>query len=447
MKKLLVVVAVALAAVFVAQGRASAQTDPSQTKTIKDPTEYNVYMTAFNTQDAAEKAKRMEAFVQQYPQTIVKLEALELAMFNYQRSGNLPKAEEMATQIVAISPDHLQALLVIAYAKNARAASQTDVQKAIAMATEAQVVAEHALQVMPNAPLPEGVSKEDFAKQKAQIEPIFYGIVGFAQLQKKEFAKARDAYLKTDLTDLQNVYRLALCELEPNPIEIAGFWHLARAVSIAESQKNTAAATQIAAYGKGKYKKYHGNTDGWDAFLAAAKTQTTLPSQADLDKVITKAPSPCEIAVKAVNDAVASNGLKDLSFGDYEFVLQQRDCSPAGKDAADTIWKFIQDKQKKGEAEVKLRMNGVKVIAATAESIDAALTEDNQGSNTADLHVLLEKPLTKLPAVGATIDVVGVISDYAPNPFMFTMTKGEWPGAPKPVVHKPPVRKGVPKKK
>jgi hypothetical protein len=34
-------------------------------------------------------------------------------------------------------------------------------------------------------------------------------------------------------------------------------------------------------------------------------------------------------------------------------------------------------------------------------------------------------------------DIIGVISDYTPDPFMFTMTKGELPAAAK----KPPVRR------
>src|SRR5258708_1405967 len=108
MKKLLVVIAVALAAMFVIQDRASAQTDPNQAnkpvsqKVIKDPAEYNAYITALNEQDAVKKAALMEAFVQQYPQSIVKVEALEQAMAAYQSAGNAAKVEDAAQRIVAI---------------------------------------------------------------------------------------------------------------------------------------------------------------------------------------------------------------------------------------------------------------------------------------------------------------------------------------------------------
>jgi hypothetical protein len=51
--------------------------------------------------------------------------------------------------------------------------------------------------------------------------------------------------------------------------------------------------------------------------------------------------------------------------------------------------------------------------------------------------------MTKPPAVGASVDVIGVISEYTPDPFMFTMIKGELPAA-KPA--RTPARKGAAKK-
>ena len=53
---------------------------PTSQKVIKDPAEYNAYITALNTTDPAAKAAAMEAFVQQYPNSIVKIDALEQAM-------------------------------------------------------------------------------------------------------------------------------------------------------------------------------------------------------------------------------------------------------------------------------------------------------------------------------------------------------------------------------
>jgi hypothetical protein len=129
-------------------------------------------------------------------------------------------------------------------------------------------------------------------------------------------------------------------------------------------------------------------------------------------------------------------------------VLSCRDKSPANKTAADRVWQDIQTKEKNGEAKLKIP---VKVIAVPDNnSLDVALGEDNQAANKADMHVTMDKPMTKPPAVGSNIDIIGVISEYTPDPFMFTMTKGDLP-ATKPAAKTPakkgPAKKGTAKKK
>ena len=185
-----------------------------------------------------------------------------------------------------------------------------------------------------------------------------------------------------------------------------------------------------------RYKKYHGNTDDWNQRIAAAATQTAPP--ANFVASIPLAPTQCDLAAQAVSPT----GDIDLSFSDRELVLSCRDKTPANKTAADRVWQDIQTKEKNGEAKLKIP---VKVIAVPDNnSLDVALSEDNQAANKADMHVTMDKPMTKPPAVGANVDIIGVISEYTPDPFMFTMTKGELPAA-KPGA-KTPAKKGPAKK-
>jgi hypothetical protein len=224
------------------------------------------------------------------------------------------------------------------------------------------------------------------------------------------------------------VYQLGIAYLETNPIDKLGFWYIAKAYNLA--QGNAAAQKSVGDYGKAKYRKYHGSNDGWDQIVTAAAAQSAPPAGFD----ITPAATPQEVACKAVQD----NDPATLSFEDWEYILQYRDAGPAcNKDAADKVWAAILSKQKDSKGDpAKLKIS-VKVISATADSIDAALTDDNKQSNKADLHVVMEKPMTKPPAAGSTTDVIGTISAYTPNPFMFTMTQGELPQAAKPPVKKP----------
>src|SRR5260221_3141637 len=103
MKKVLVTIVLALIA------SAMAQSQSGETKQIKDPTEYNVYTAAFNTQDPAVKAAAMEAFVKQYPQSVVKMDALDLAMAGYQAANKFAKVEELAGKNLALNPNHNRA--------------------------------------------------------------------------------------------------------------------------------------------------------------------------------------------------------------------------------------------------------------------------------------------------------------------------------------------------
>jgi hypothetical protein len=193
-------------------------------------------------------------------------------------------------------------------------------------------------------------------------------------------------------------------------------------LSVAQAQNNPDAIKGMSPYLTSRYKKYHGNTDDWNQRIATAASQTAPP--ADFVASIPLAPTPCDLAAQAAQQ----NGVDDLSSSDWELVLSCRDKTPANKAAAEKLWTGIQAKQKNGEAKLKIP---VKVVAAPdANTLEVALSEDNQAANKSDMKVDMEKPMTKPPAVGSNIEIIGVISDYTPDPFLFTMTKGELP-APK----------------
>ena len=108
-------------------------------------------------------------------------------------------------------------------------------------------------------------------------------------------------------------------------------------------------------------------------------------------------------------------------------ILYPASAAPAAE-AADKVWRSIQDLQKGGAAKLKIP---VKVVSANQDSLDVAVTDENQQANPpkADMHVVLDKPLLKPPAPNSITDVVGVITNYTPVPFMFTMEQGELPAA------------------
>ncbi len=404
---------------------------PTSQKVIKDPAEYNAYITALNTTDPEAKGAAMEAFVAQYPNSIVKIDALEQAMGAYQQANNQQKVEQIARQILTIEPNNVRALAIVVFIERGQI-------KDPATGAKARADAERGLQELPNWKNPDGVSAADYEKMKNQMANIFAGTAAFGALQQKDYANAAKYYeqaLKVDPNDLGNNYQMAIALLESNPSNPLGFWYGAKALSIAQKQ-NPQAFQAWSPYFLSRYKKYHGNTDDWNQRMAAAAAETAPPP--NFVASIPLAPTPCDLAAQAVQQ----NPPDALSFSDYELVLSCRDKTPANKEAADKVWAFIQAKEKNGEAKLKMP---VKVVASPdPTTLEVAVSDDNQAANKADMRVTMDKPMTKPPAPGANIDIIGVISEYTPDPFMFTMTKGELPAA-KPAA-RTPAKKGAAKK-
>ena len=418
MKKVFCAVLLTLTTIVaVAQSQPASQSGQPQPKQIKDQGEYNAYISALNTQDPAQKAAAMEAFVKQYPQSVVVTDALEQAMGAYQLANNTSKVEEMAKRLLQLEPKQIQAVAVVVTLDRVKATQGN--KDAL---TDSCAYAQTGLQQLPTWQKPETLSDADFSKLKDQMTQIFNGASGFCALQKKDFAAARNFYLKAvqnGPNDFQNTYQLALSYLEQDPIDLLGFWYGAKALQLVANDRGTVNA--IAPYFKAKFKKYHGGKpEDWGTFAATAASQTAPPTQEELAKLIPPAPTPCDFAVQAARE----NKPEDLSFSDKEFILSKANCSPANKEAADKIWQSIQDLQKGGTARLEIP---VKVISATKETVEAAISDDNMAANKSDVHIVLEKPVLKPPEQGTTTRIVGVITKYTPEPFMFTMEQATLP--------------------
>lgn len=415
MKKVIVSLVLGLATLA-----ALGQDQPADKKVIKDQAEYSAYMAAFNTQDPVQKAAAMEAFIKQYPNSVVKSDALEQLVVAYTAAGNQAKVEETAKRILADSPNNVSALAIDTDFERGQGTPQS-----IAAAGDS---AQKGLQALSTWTKPEGMSDADFETAKNKMTEIFNGAAGFAALQANDYAGASAYYLKSiakDPNNLQDIYQLSLADLGMTPINLDGFWYGARAITLAGNNVN--AVKTIAYNVKKKYRQYHGKTDDWDKFVATTVGETGPPP--DMAKRIPPAPTPCDLAL----DAVKNSKPEEVPFVDKEFVLAHANCSPANKEAADKVWQAILSKQKVADGtEAKMRLPSVLVIKASKDTVEAAITEDNQEAKKADLTVMLQKPVLHPPEPGAMIDVVGVITKYDPDPFMFTMEQGTLPGA-KPV--------------
>ena len=405
-----------------APGQAAAPAQ--QKKEIKDPAEYNAYMAAVNAQDPNQKAASLESFLQTYPNSVIKEDALELLMKTYQQAGNVQKMQETGTRLLQVNPNNLTALALMAYMDRMRALQGAP--NAAELLKEGGDFGQRGLQQLQTANKPEGYSDADWEKMKGSFRSIYAAAVGTNELNNKNYQQASPMLLdavKANPSDYVTVYQLAVSYLEQKPPVADGLFWGARAVALAQ-QQNPQAATQFQRYVRSKYIRYHGGEDGFDQLLKDASTEAMIPEGFK----VAPAPSPADQAAQMLQGKTPDK----MGFGEWEFIL-----TSGNQQAADTVWNAI-----KGKA---LQMQA-KVVSASPTVLTLAATEDAINANTAEIELTMVAALpAKLqPKPGATIIFEGTPVSYTAQPFMMKMdqgklaTKAEPTPAKKPTPHRKP---------
>jgi hypothetical protein len=431
MKTSLIAVVLALACVAAAQqpapSGAPAQGSSAQGPVIKDPAEYNAYVGAIQQQDPNAKISGLEAFVTQYPNSVVKKDALEALMGAYQSTNNGAKMGETADRLLQADPNNMRALALMAYTSRIGYQNNQDASKAPQLAQTMKGYGEKGLAALPNYTKPDGVSDADFVKLKAQMSAIFNGAVGLAYLQDKDFANAAKALkvaADANPTDFSLVYPTALAFISSNPPDLLnGIWYAGRASAVAPPNYQA----QIEKYAKAQYVKFHGGDDGWAEVLAQIKAGTTPP---DGGLQIKPAPTPAEQA----HILVTTKQPKEMDFAEWQLVLTK-----GSQEDANVVWNGI-----KGTS-FQLQ---VLLLKASATSLDLAASLDDIDAKKKDIELTMsgEIPAKLLATLkeGTQTQVAGTPDSYTPDPFVITMIDGRLlkqappPAAPKkPVAHRP----------
>jgi tetratricopeptide (TPR) repeat protein len=398
------------------QPQASPAQPQTQKKEIKDPAEYNAYVGAVQQSDPAAKISGLEAFLTQYPNSVMKEDALELLMGTYQQANNQAKVIDTANRLLAANPNNARALVLLAY--NERAAQKW---------ADAKQHAERGLQALEKMPKADNVSEADFAKQKTQLAGLLNSVAGFSALQLKDYAEAQK-YLRpaveADPNNVENVYPLALAYLTATPSDdVNGLFFIARAANLVSDPKGK---DSIIKFGRSRYSKYHGTDQGWDDLLAQTKATPLPPAGFTITQYVP--PTPQQQAAELVK----TKKPEEMSFAEWELVL-----SVGTQADQDTVWNALKGKN--------LQMAEVAVISASPTKLGLAASVDDIDQKRADIELTFPAaiPARMVPKEGDKINFEGTPVSYTPSPFVMVMEKGALltkAAAPAPA-RKPPVRK------
>jgi len=388
---------------------------PQQKKEIKDPAEYNAYVGAVQQQDPAAKISGLEAFLTQYPNSVMKEDALEILMGTYQQKGDVAKMGDAAKRLLAVNPNNVRALALSTFV-----ATQTQ------NFADAKQYGEKGLQALNTFTKPDNMSEADFNTLKQQLGGIFHRGVGLAALNDKDFATAVThlrAAAESAPNDVTVIYPLSSAYLKQNPPDsVNGLWFTARAANLAPTPQGQ---QQIEKYGASQYRKYHGSDQGWSDLLAQAKTTPFPPAGFTITQYVP--PTPAEQAA----DIVKTKKVEEMSFAEWELVLSE------GKpEDVDKVWSVLKGKP--------LQMVAQVIEIASPTSLKLAGSSDDIEAKRADIDLTMTAaiPARLMPKKDADFQFEGTPVSYEPKPFVMTMKDGailtaKTPGGTK----KPPVRK------
>ncbi|MGC2198018.1 MAG: hypothetical protein WA628_25335, partial [Terriglobales bacterium] len=399
-------------------------TAPQQKKEIKDPAEYNAYVGAVQQADPAAKISGLEAFLTQYPNSVMKEDALEILMGTYQQKGDPAKMADAAQRLLQVNPNNVRALALLAYSKRVLAQSGQNPQQNLA---EAKQYGEKGLAALQTFSKPPEMQPQEYDNLKKQMGGIFNAAVGVAALQAKDNAtatKALRAAVEVSPSDFSIVYPLALAYLQSTPPDIVnGSWFAARASGLAPQQMQG----QIEKYGKSLYTKYHGSDQGWTELMAQAKASPTgvPPDGFTITQYVP--PTPAEQAA----DLVKTKKVEEMSFAEWELVLSE------GKpEDVDKVWSVLKGKPLQMAAQV------IEITSTT--NLKLAGSSDDIEAKRADIDLTMTAaiPARLMPKKDADFQFEGTPVSYEPKPFVMTMKDGAIltakapAGAKKPPVHK-----------
>jgi hypothetical protein len=368
--------------------------------------EYAAYNNATTQTSPAAQASAFEAYLKAYPNSAVKADVLSKILFADSQTGDEAATLNAADRLLAIDPTNLRALTFEVYYRRADGDKLTDPAAKQAALDKAAGFAQQGLA----ATKPKDMSDADFTALKAATMPTFESAIADDDLAKKDNASAIAA-LKAELSgvpvadtqnpqkQLQDVYVLAQAYYTATPPDYLNCaWYATRAAYFApDAFKPT--IQPLATY---CYKKFHGSADGYAAMQTAVQTNLDPPA----GFTVTPAPKPEDYVKQLI---ATTPDLAVLAPSDREFALQY------GTQAdADKVFDSVKGKS--------VEFPDVLVIAATADSVQVAVSDDSVQSKTADFTFNMKEPLKTVPAAGEKITVDGTYASYTQNPLMITMS-------------------------
>jgi hypothetical protein len=377
--------------------------------------QYAAFDAAIKAPTPAAKAAAFASFVEKYPASDYRLDALGLEMQNLAAANDAAGAVKVAQQIIGSGKADLSQQLTAYYIVSEEMPeliqpNDPNAPQQIATLNQASTCGVQDLNAMVK---PAGMTDQQFQQQKASAEYVMERAAGFVALQNKQYQQVKDDLAKLFSLQPQSAqqdalvnYWLALSYLYSTPPDFNnGIFYLARAVDLAP----TVAA--FSNYLNQVYTSHHGNTDGLQDVLTLAKTNPVMPqnfkvqSQAEIQMAQQQ-------AQEAAAAAAAAAQPPPLPPPDTFEGMKARLIDPTSEKDE---WS-----QLKGQA---YEFDGIVVDQPTPHSVNISAAKEDQPKNIVDLHVVTA--VAHHFRAGEHVTAEGVMGSYTVKPFRINLTQGK----------------------
>jgi tetratricopeptide (TPR) repeat protein len=410
-------------------GQSAAPAAQAPQKNWKDRAEYDSYDAITKDANAKTRLDKLQQWEKQYPQTEWLLERRTMFVTTYAALNQPKETTEAAKALVAGDPKNFTGLYYIMYFTQALY-GQTKAQDALDQGEQA------ANTIVGNIDTPPpGVTAEQWAKLRPDIELLAHVNLGFIAMTKKNFEGAETEFQKTLQLSPNNgqvdswlaftIYSQKKTDRYP-----AAMFYFARAGTYeGTGALDPNGRKQALDSARRLYKNYHGSEEGFDTLIAAAKASPTMP--ADLKIVDTVSIEKQKFA----NEEEWTKAHPD------EALWKSVKAALTGADGANYFSTSMKDSQ---VPRLKAKVVSLQP-ALKPKTILVAVEDGTNNTETADATLKFEAPLAGKVDPGTELTFEGVPQSYTASPLMvvFNVDKDKlhgWTGknAPAaPVHHRP----------
>jgi tetratricopeptide (TPR) repeat protein len=154
--------------------------------------------------DAKQKIQTGEAFLQKYPETRYKPGVYAPLVFAYLQEGQVQKMEEYGEKEIALMPNDVSTLALMAQTLPRRINSATPQAEAAQLLAKAEQYSKQAIGIAPTLPKPANMTDEAFASAKNQDLAMAHSGLGLVYIRRGKNAEA--------ITELAEAVKV-----DPNP--------------------------------------------------------------------------------------------------------------------------------------------------------------------------------------------------------------------------------------